>query len=151
MIVEQLTQYKVYTYNELYEMYLNEELGMTDQRIPTGLKRMNTGKDGTDEELIKSLLDADKDNFYHVQFVDDTWDGYFLITIIGFNITKSFGKHLQYSLNMGEDGVWEDMVDENSFIHADGTKEWSDASGLGGLKLQGEMVHLQHTTSETII
>lgn len=152
MVVENLHQFKVDTYNDLYEMYLNGQLGITDQRMPTGLRRMNTKTDGSDEDLIKSLLDADKDNFYHVQFVPvQNGKDFFLITIIGFNITKCIGKDLQYSLNMGEDGVWEDMVDENSYVHADGSKEWSDASGLGGLELQGEIIKIQHTISETII
>lgn len=150
MVLENLHQIKVSTYNELYDLYLEEQLGIIDQRIPNNLKRMDAGNDGTDEELIKSLLDADKDNFYHVQFVD-VKDGYFLITIIGFNITKSIGKDLQYSLNMGENGVWEDFIDDKSYVHKDGTKEWRDAGILGGLELKGEKIELQHKPSETII
>lgn len=150
MITENLHQIKVSTYNELYDLYLEEKLGMTDQRMPNNLKRMDAGNDGTDEELIKSLLDADKDNFYHVQFVD-VRDGYFLITIIGFNITKSIGKDLQYSLNMGENGIWEDFIDDKSCVYKDGTKEWRDAGTLGGLELKGEKIKLQHKPSETII
>ena len=146
MVVENLKQYTISSYDELYEMYLNKEIGIIEQSMPTDLIRKSTKKDGYEIDLIKSLLDTDKSNFYHVEIIDNI----FLITIIGFNITKSIGKDLKYSLNMGEDGIWEDMLDKNTFSNVNRNKEWIDAGKLGKLELRGEKVKLQHTTSKTI-
>lgn len=142
MVVENLKQIRVSSYRELYEMYLKSELGVSSQRMPNNIMRVN---EGDDLILIKSLLSEDKQHFYHVQYVDKGFTTYFIITIIGFNITKKINKVISYSLNAGNDGIWEDFC---SFVT---NGEWEDAKDLGKLTLKGEETSLKHVTSSTII
>lgn len=144
MVVNNLEKIIVGSYNELYELYLSGSLGVVQQRIVSNLKKLSVGKDGTDEELIKSLLDADKGNFYHLMSINNVY----LITIIGFNITKTMKlptiAPISLSINFGESGVWEDYQGQSE-------PEWKDAGKLGKLVLTGEKVSVKHSASSTII
>jgi hypothetical protein len=127
MVARVLDSFRVRTYDELYQKYLNDELGLVEQRMPVDIDKKVAGDDGTDEELIVDLLSKDPDNMYHVQFVDDNEDGYFLISYMGFGLNKKFTEIVaEYDFVFGEDGIWEEFkspVDD----------EYQDASIIGEL------------------
>lgn len=129
MIAKVLHTFSVRNYAELYEMYKNGELGIVEQRMPDDIPEQVAGDDGTDEELILNLLAQDPDNIYHVHFEDDSEDGYFVISYMGFGLNKKFNEIVsEYDVIFGEDGIWEEFkspVDE----------EYQDASVLGALTI----------------
>ena len=129
MIANVLHTFSVRNYAELYEMYKNEELGLVEQRMPDDIPEQVAGDDGTDEELILNLLAQDPDNLYHVHFEDDSQDGYFVISYMGFGLNKKFNEIVaEYDFQFGEDGIWEEFkspVDDN----------YQDASVLGALTI----------------
>jgi len=129
MIAKVLHTFSVRNYAELYEMYKNEELGIVEHRMPDDIPEQVVGDDGTDEELILNLLAQDPDNIYHVHFEDDSEDGYFVISYLGFGLNKKFNEMVaEYDFQFGEDGIWEEFkspVDE----------EYQDASVLGALTI----------------
>jgi hypothetical protein len=113
-------------------MYKDGELGLVDQRMPVDIPEMVAGDDGTDEELILNLLAQDPDNMYHVKFIDDSQDGYFEVSYMGFGLNKKFNEMVaEYDFNFGEDGIWEEYrtpVDS----------EYKDASVIGDLQIYCE-------------
>ena len=113
-------------------MYKDGELGIVEQRMPEGIVEQVAGDEGTDEELILNLLAQDPDNMYHVNFIDDSEDGYFEISYMGFGLNKKFTEMVaEYDFQFGEDGVWEEFkspVDDN----------YEDASVIGELKIYCE-------------
>lgn len=129
MIAKVLHTFSVRNYAELYEMYKNGELGIVEQRMPDDIPEQVAGDDGTDEELILDLLAQDPDNIYHVHFEDDSEDGYFVISYMGFGLNKKFNEIVaEYDFQFGEDGIWEEFkspVDDN----------YQDASILGVLTI----------------
>lgn len=129
MIAIVLHSFSVRNYAELYEMYKDKELGLTEQRMPDNIVEQVAGDDGTDEELIINLLAQDPDNMYHVHFEDDSEDGYFVISYMGFGLNKKFTEMVaEYDFQFGEDGIWEEYkspVDE----------EYQDASVIGDLTI----------------
>jgi hypothetical protein len=109
MIAKVLHTFTVRNYAELYQMYKNKELGIIEQRMPDDIVEQVAGEDGTDEELILNLLTQDPDNIYHVHFEDDSEDGYFVISYMGFGLNKKFNEMVsEYDFNFGEDGIWEE-------------------------------------------
>jgi hypothetical protein len=132
MIAKVLHTFSVRDYAELYEMYKDGELGIVEQRMPEGIVEQVAGDEGTDEELILNLLAQDPDNMYHVNFIDDSEDGYFEISYMGFGLNKKFTEMVaEYDFQFGEDGVWEEFkspVDDN----------YEDASVIGELKIYCE-------------
>jgi hypothetical protein len=135
MIAKVLHTFSVRDYAELYEMYKDGELGLVDQRMPEGIIEQVAGEEGTDEELILNLLAQDPDNMYHVKFIDDSEDGYFVISYMGFGLNKKFTEMVaEYDFMFGEDGIWEEYktpVDE----------DYQDASVIGELTIyQNELV-----------
>jgi hypothetical protein len=138
MVVEKLKVIEVNTYNELFDLYEQGELGCVEQRMPENLKRFEPGEDGTDEELINSLLSMDTDNFYHVEFIDIR-DGFFRITIIGFTILKFLSeKVIAINISFGEDGLWQEAQENED------DENWIDGSLLGVIELSGIEVELEH-------
>ena len=129
MIAKVLHSFTVTSYGELYEMYKNGELGLVEQRMPNDIPEQIAGDDGTDEELILNLLAQDPDNIYHVHFEDDSEDGYFVISYMGFGLNKKFNEIVaEYDFQFGEDGIWEEFkspVDDN----------YQDTSILGALTI----------------
>jgi hypothetical protein len=110
-------------------MYKDNELGITEQRMPLDIPKRYAGDEGTDEELILDLLSKDPDNMYHVKFVDDRQDGYFVISYMGFGLNKKFDQQVsEYDFNFGEDGIWENFRKPND-------DENYDASVIGELNV----------------
>jgi len=132
MIAKVLHSFSVRDYAELYEMYKNEELGIIEQRMPLGIVEQVAGDDGTDEELILNLLAQDTDNMYHVKFIDDSQDGYFEISYMGFGLNKKFNEMVaEYNIEFGENGIWEEY---RRLFDVD----YQDASVIGDLKIYQE-------------
>ena len=129
MIANVLHSFTVRDYAELYQMYKDGELGIVEQRMPEGIVEQVAGDEGTDEELILNLLAQDPDNMYHVKFIDDDQDGYFVISYMGFGLNKKFTEMVaEYDFQFGEDGIWEEYktpVDT----------EYQDATVIGGLTI----------------
>jgi hypothetical protein len=127
MVVGNQRVIKVKSYSELYDKYyLQGELGMIEQRMPTNIPKERKSKKRPDMVLIKALLDQDTDNLYHVVEVD----GYFYITIIELCISKKFDAILgdfEYVLLYGEDGKFENWYDKDNVCN--------DACGLGDLEV----------------
>jgi len=129
MIAKVLHSFSVKNYAELYEMYKDGELGLVDQRMPDDIPEQVAGDDGTDEELILNLLAQDPDNMYHVHFEDDSEDGFFVISYMGFGIHKRFNEMVsEYVFEFGEDGIWEEF---KSPVDC----EYQDASVIGEVKV----------------
>lgn len=129
MIVKVLDKFNVRDYADLYQMYRDEKLGIVEQRMPVDIDEMVAGEDGTDEELILNLLSYDKDNMYHVKFIEDNEDGYFEISYLGFGLNKKFTEMVsEYNFEFGEDGIWEEYKSPVD-------KEYKDASVIGELKI----------------
>lgn len=129
MIAKVLHTFTVRDYSELYEMYKDGKLGLVDQRMPVDIPEMVAGDDGTDEELILNLLAQDPDNMYHVKFIDDSQDGYFEISYMGFGLNKKFTEIVaEYDFMFGEDGIWEEY---KSPVEED----YQDASVIGELTI----------------
>lgn len=108
MVVENLKSFKVKNYKELFKMYLKEQLGSSEQRMPLHLKRL---KEGSEIEKIVSLLNEDTDSAYHVQ---ETKKG-FTITLINFyisvEITDTNIKEIE--VYYGDDGVMKYDIEED--------------------------------------
>jgi len=129
MIAKVLHTFTVRNYAELYQMYKNKELGIIEQRMPDDIVEQVAGEDGTDEELILNLLTQDPDNIYHVHFEDDSEDGYFVISYMGFGLNKKFTEMVaEYDFMFGEDGIWEEF--RTLF-----GEEYKDASVIGELTI----------------
>jgi hypothetical protein len=129
MIAKVLHTFSVRNYAELYQMYKDGELGLVEQRIPEGIVEQVAGEDGTDEELILNLLAQDPDNMYHVHYEDDSEDGYFVISYMGFGLNKKFNEMVaEYDFMFGEDGIWE----EYRILFEE---EYRDASVIGELTI----------------
>ena len=129
MVARVLHKFQVRDYAELYQMYKNKELGIVEQRMPDDIIEQIAGDEGTDEELIINLLSKDPDNMYHVKFVDDRQDGYFVISYMGFGLNKQFNQQVsEYDFNFGEDGIWEKFKKPND-------DEYYDASVIGELNV----------------
>jgi hypothetical protein len=129
MIAKVLHTFTVRNYAELYEMYKNKELGIIEQRMPDDIVEQVAGEDGTDEKLILNLLTQDPDNIYHVHFEDDSEDGYFVISYMGFGLNKKFTEMVaEYDFMFGEDGIWEEF--RTLF-----GEEYKDASVIGELTI----------------
>lgn len=129
MIAKVLHTFSVRDYAELYQMYKEKELGLVEQRIPENIVEQIAGDEGTDEELIINLLAQDPDNMYHVKFIDDSEDGYFEISYMGFGLNKKFNQMVsEYDFMFGEDGIWEEFkkpLDD----------QYHDASVIGDLNI----------------
>jgi hypothetical protein len=129
MIAKVLHTFSVRDFAELYQMYKDGELGLVEQRMPNDIVEQIAGDEGTDEELILNLLAKDPDNIYHVHFVDDRQDGYFVISYMGFGLNKQFNQQVsEYDFNFGEDGIWEEFKKPND-------DEYFDASVIGELNV----------------
>ncbi len=129
MIAKVLHTFSVRDYAELYEMYKDGELGIVEQRMPDDIPEQVAGDEGTDEELILNLLAQDPDNMYHVKFIDDSEDGYFEISYMGFGLNKKFTEIVaEYDFQFGEDGIWEEF---KSPVEDD----YQDASVIGELTI----------------
>ena len=129
MIAKVLHTFSVRNYAELYQMYKNGELGILEQRMPDNIVEQVAGDEGTDEELILNLLGQDPDNIYHVHFEDDSEDGYFVISYLGFGLNKKFTEMVaEYNFEFGEDGIWEEY---RRVFDVD----YQDASVIGDLKI----------------
>lgn len=129
MIAKVLHTFSVRNYAELYEMYKDGELGIVEQRMPDDIPEQVAGDEGTDEELILNLLAQDPDNMYHVKFIDDSEDGYFEISYMGFGLNKKFTEIVaEYDFHFGEDGIWEEF---KSPVEDD----YQDASVIGELTI----------------
>lgn len=129
MIAKVLHTFNVRDYAELYEMYKDGELGIVEQRMPDDIPEQVAGDEGTDEELILNLLAQDPDNMYHVKFIDDSEDGYFEISYMGFGLNKKFTEIVaEYDFQFGEDGIWEEF---KSPVEDD----YQDASVIGELTI----------------
>jgi hypothetical protein len=110
-------------------MYKDGELGIVEQRMPDDIPEQVAGDEGTDEELILNLLAQDPDNMYHVKFIDDSEDGYFEISYMGFGLNKKFTEIVaEYDFQFGEDGIWEEF---KSPVEDD----YQDASVIGELTI----------------
>jgi hypothetical protein len=135
MIAVVLKSFTVRNYAELYEMYKDGKLGLVCQRMPEGIIEQVAGDDGTDEELILNLLAQDPDNMYHVHFEDDSEDGYFVISYMGFGLNKKFTEMVsEYDFMFGEDGIWEEYKTPVD-------KDYQDATLIGELTIyQNELV-----------
>jgi hypothetical protein len=129
MIAKVLLSFSVRDYAELYEMYKDGELGILEQRMPDDIAEQVAGEEGTDEELILNLLAQDPDNMYHVKFIDDSQDGYFEISFMGFGLNKKFTEMVsEYDFMFGEDGIWEEY--KRPF-----DTDYQDASVIGDLQI----------------
>jgi hypothetical protein len=129
MIAKVLHTFNVRNYAELYEMYKDGELGIVEQRMPDDIPEQVAGDEGTDEELILNLLAQDPDNMYHIKFIDDSEDGYFEISYMGFGLNKKFTEIVaEYDFQFGEDGIWEEF---KSPVEDD----YQDASVIGELTI----------------
>jgi hypothetical protein len=129
MVAKVLHTFSVKNYAELYQMYKEGDLGILEQRLPLDILEQVAGDEGTDEELILNLLAKDPDNMYHVKFIDDSQDGYFLISYMGFGLNKKFTEMVcEYDFNFGEDGIWEEYKKPVDI-------EYRDASVIGDLKI----------------
>ena len=129
MIAKVLHTFSVRDYAELYQMYKDKELGLVEQRMPDDIPEQIAGEQGTDEELILNLLAQDPDNIYHVHFEDDSEDGYFVISYMGFGLNKKFNEMVaEYDFNFGEDGIWEEYRKPLD-------NEFQDASVIGVLEI----------------
>lgn len=129
MVAKVLDTFQVKNYYELYRMYKDNELGLVEQRIPLDIPKRYAGDEGTDEELILDLLSKDPDNMYHVKFIDDSEDGYFEISYMGFGLNKKFDQQVsEYDFTFGEDGIWEEFKKPND-------DEYHDASVIGELNV----------------
>ena len=135
MIVEQHNKFTVKDYNEFWDIYKNDDIGLYGNgTIPDNLVKLEAGVDGTDEELIKDILSLDTDNFYHVQFFDDSEDGYFEIFVVGLGIIKHLNTPIRtYEILLGEDGTWQTGVDAVG-------NEIQDTSTYGDVELIGKDV-----------
>ena len=132
MIAKVLHTFTVRNFAELYQMYKDGELGLVEQRMPNDIVEQIAGDEGTDEELILNLLAQDPDNIYHVHFEDDSEDGYFVISYMGFGLNKKFTEMVsEYDFQFGEDGIWEEF---KSPVEDD----YQDASVIGELKIYCE-------------
>jgi hypothetical protein len=132
MIAKVLHTFSVRDYAELYQMYKNGELGIVKQRIPQNIDEQVAGDEGTDEELILNLLAQDPDNMYHVKFIDDNEDGYFVISYLGFGLNKQFNEIVsEYNFEFGEDGIWEEYKNATD-------DDYKDASVIGELEVYCE-------------
>jgi hypothetical protein len=132
MIAKVLHTFSVKDYAELYQMYKEGNLGILEQRLPLDIPEQVAGEQGTDEELILNLLAKDPDNMYHVKFIDDSQDGYFVISYMGFGLNKKFTEMVsEYDFNFGEDGIWE----EYRVLFDD---DFKDASVIGVLEIYCE-------------
>jgi hypothetical protein len=122
MITSTLEEFKIKGYDELYQLYMDGELGVLEQRMPV-VPKWEVGKDGTELQLIRKLLDRDPDNLWHVTFLDYGVDSYFKIAIVGLQIAKKFNEPvLEWVLTFGEDGIWQDAYQIDNPTHAkDGT------------------------------
>jgi hypothetical protein len=118
MIVTPLKQFIVKSYDDVYSLYLEGELGVVEQRMPV-VPKWVVGIDGTELDLINRLLDRDTDNLYNVVQVMD----FYHITILGFTIDKTFNEPVsRYELRFFEDGKWESVYQIDNPTHAkDGT------------------------------
>lgn len=135
MVAERLRIIKVNSYYELYELYEQGELGCVEQRMPYNLKRFKTDVDGSDYDLIVSLLSMDTDNFYTVQKTIDK----FIITIIGFTILKFLSeKVIAINITFGEDGVWQEAQ------MSEDDETWTDGSVLGAIEISGLAPEFEH-------
>ncbi len=132
MVVQQLNKFTVKDYNEFWDVYKDDAIGSYGNgTIPTDLIKLEAGADGTDEELITDILSLDTENFYHVQFFDDSEDGYFEIFTVGFVILKHFNAPIrEFEILFGEHGIWQTGVDAIG-------NELSDTSVYGDVKLGG--------------
>ena len=129
MVAKVLHTFSVKDYAELYQMYKEGDLGILEQRLPLDIPEQVAGDEGTDEELILNLLAKDPDNMYHVKFIDDSQDGYFVISYMGFGLNKKFTEMVcEYDFNFGEDGIWEEYRKPVDI-------EYRDASVIGVLKI----------------
>jgi len=129
MVAKVLHTFSVKNYAELYQMYKEGDLGILEQRLPLDILEQVAGDEGTDEELILNLLAQDPDNMYHVKFIDDSQDGYFVISYMGFGLNKKFTEMVcEYDFNFGEDGIWEEYKKPVDI-------EYRDASVIGDLKI----------------
>ena len=135
MIVEQHNKFTVKDYNEFWDMYKDDAIGLYGNgTIPDDLIKLEAGEDGTDEELICDILSLDTDNFYHVQFFDDSEDGYFEIFTVGLGIIKHLNTPIRtYEFLLGEDGTWQTGVDAIG-------NEIQDTSTYGDVELIGKDV-----------
>ena len=119
MVVENLKSYVVPNYKALFKLYKNGDLGKVEQRLPDNLQKLKAGVDGTDIQLIISLLNADKDNVWHVAKVE----GGFRVTIIGFNIDIEIlperEKFERICIQFGEDGLWKEVKYPNDEQYQD--------------------------------
>lgn len=122
MITSILKEFKISGYAELYQLYMEGELGSCEQRMPV-IPKWVIGTDGNEQELIKRLLDRDPDNLWHVTYLDYGVDSYFKIAIVGLQISKKLTEPVtEYVLTFGEDGIWQDVYQIDNPTHAkDGT------------------------------
>lgn len=119
MVTSILKQFEVKDYNDLYNHYMNGNLGVIEQRI--GVIPKWEGND--DLELIKRLLEMDNDNLYSVSVIKRNKKDTFLISILGVGFVKKFNKPVcEYEMYFGEDGKFEHYyeIDEPT-ISKDGT------------------------------
>lgn len=129
MIAKILHTFSVRDFAELYQMYKDGELGLIEQRMSDDIVEQIAGDEGTDEELILNLLGQDPDNIYHVHFEDDSEDGYFVISYMGFGLNKKFNEMVvEYEFSFGEDGIWEEY--KTIFDN-----EYKDATNIGELNI----------------
>ena len=137
MIVQQLNPFIVKSYDELWDLYLNDSIALNGNGgIPYDLEKVEPSEDVSDGDLIKSLLAMDDDNFYHVSKVD----GYYQIFTVGFAINKQINEPIrEFQILMGEDGRWQNGIDALG-------EDIFDASLLGKCTLYGENVEILHKT-----
>ena len=143
MIVNKISEFTVKDYNEFWDVYKDDAIGAyCNGTIPSDLIKLEAGTDGTDEELILDVLSRDTDNFYHVQFFDDSEGGYFEIFTVGLNIIKHFNAPLRtYDILLGEHGIWQTGIDAIG-------NEVSDTSTYGDVLLGGADVTNIHKSEE---
>jgi hypothetical protein len=98
---------------------MDGELGVIEQRMP----EIEKAKTGNQYDNIRALLDRDPDNLWHVVLIDFGVNSYFILTILGFYVSKEFNEPVkEYVLTFGEDGKWEDVYQiDNPSEPKDGT------------------------------
>lgn len=125
MVVENLKVFKVKSYKELFKLYKNRKLGITEQRMPENLCPLKPSETLSELECIQSLLETDFDFPYHVYFDGEKY----IISILGFSVSKIIDGYKQL-IQFGEDGVWQEQADYSGITDSndESNLEWEDAS-----------------------
>ncbi len=146
MVVENLKVFTVKSYKDLFKMYKQGKIGVTQQFLPENLKALKPSKNVSELECIQSLLERDTEYIYHVTNNDNSY----VISILGFTIQKVISGNLQV-ITFGEDGRWEEFAEE---LDAKSLGEFWDSfqdASNGTFRMEGVSVISQEIDIKNIL